>query len=472
MEEDKETIQNKTEKKKKTKTIVKLCILLALVASPFAYQYFTNKPYTEPESPIPNDKPAITQQTFEDLPVGVIYEFSDEEQKQFLAFAQKMYEENKEGQPWYDGTDLVNNQDQFLITREGINRYQNEKPEDMLNEDGSLKHPDAFIGFNVSVKDNVDVYNNNIKISKNHVDIDKKINQMIYYEDYFLRENANGNYKNNIINSSWEWYALGDLRGSSDYTVGNTLIPIAVESGYTTIDNKGANMIYSFMEFSSTDYDVYELLEYFANIREYEPNVGLPTMTNMTDSYNIVNSVPDTNIVYYYPTRVVKLDDKTVIVDIRVDGGEYVGYSSKCDIFSKIMQSNTTNDHMTNWTRKEVGEDYTVFARYFISDISQYMVSELGLSPVNATSISSFRIHGNGNHHLDYDIVLNDSAKGLMKDYFIKIKETLANDDLVSTKEIMQEIAPKYGISYTDAINIWGLYMIPSVIGSSGFTLI
>ena len=467
MEENKETIQNKTEKKKKTKTIVKLCVLLALVISPFAYQYFTNKPYTEPESPIPNDKPAITQQAFEDLPVGVIYEFSDEEQKQFLALAQKIYEENKEGQPWYDGTD-IDNKDQFLTTREGINRYQNEKPEDMLNEDGSLKHPDAFIGFNVSVKDNnpAMLINSSTRLIANETKINKRINQMLYYEDYFLRENATGNYKNNIINGTWEWYALGDLRGFSDYTIGNTLIPVAVESGYTTIDNKGANMIYSFMEFSSTDYDVYELLEYFANIREYEPNIGLPTMTDMTDSYNIVNSVSDTNIVYYYPTRVVKLDDKTVIVDIRVDGGEYVGYMNKFDISSKIMQSNTTNDHLSNWTQKKVGEDYTVFARYFISDTSQYMVSELGLAPVNATSISSFwSIDGTGNGHPDYDIVLNDAAKSLMKEYFIKVKETLTNGGLVSTKEIMKEIASKYSISYVDAINIWGLYMI------SGLTL-
>ena len=186
MDNEKETKKNK---KIKLSTIIIGLALVAALGGGIWWTFIGSKPQgpdlVEPE------KEAITQESFEELPVGLIYEFSEEEQQAFLELAKKNYEEYGDKAP--DMWGVFNSDEFFYEERWGITRKNNTNPTEMLNEDGSLRYPDGFYGFVVSNRDyNLQAQEN---VRQNYelitdADINAKVNQMLNVEQYYLVQNT------------------------------------------------------------------------------------------------------------------------------------------------------------------------------------------------------------------------------------------------------------------------------------------
>lgn len=203
----------------------------------------------------------------------------------------------------------------------------------------------------------------------------------------------------------------------------------------------------------------YQFLEESAEMQY--PKTYVSGLTGSISKYNIADSIDSKNTSYYFPTRVWKAADNNVFVDIQIENGGMLSSYDVEKINNNIIYSNMSGvkeDSLYLFDQEKV---FLVDARYFDSDISQGMLPEFGLKLANRAPWEPF---GDMTAHSSYDVVLNDDANNLLRDYFKEVKR-LHNEDLpINTLEIMKEISEQHNIPFEDAINIWAVHTLSSVL--------
>lgn len=489
MDNEKETNKNK---KVKLSTVVIVLVLVAVVGGGLWWTLIGSKP--QGPALVESDKEPITQESFEELPVGLIYEFSEEEQQEFLELAKKNYEEYGDKAP--DMWAYHNGMEFFYEERWGITRKNNTNPTEMLNEDGSLRYPDGFYGFVVSNRDynepiQDDLIENGTLITE--VDITEKVNMFLNVENYYLVQNngiggaysENGHALSVFYGTDWDRflydYLTPDEEGSYDETSMGMLmnVPIrdllkrAVDSKFLNAENLNTNKIFELM-FAPHGYpDPYELADEF-RIGEHGLYRLVDNMEGVPSTYNVVDEIPDENVSYYFPTKVWKIDNNTVVVDIQIENGDMLGAIEIEELMTKVSQSNTTETLNAYGTGTELNEDsYVVYTRLFNSDLTQGVMPDYGVGIANYTNCSGWSFGYNyGGFGPGYTYVYNDTAKNVLRYYYSQVKSLIESGQPISSQNILEEAADMYGISYHDAVNIWGTYYISHVYEVPMYTLV
>lgn len=451
-------------------------------------EYFPKK-LSENLPVISKDIEQITQEEFEKLDKGVIYEFSNEEKESFLNYAHVLYEEYKHvGTPQQGGgsnADYV-----YYSIREEVVRHKNKKPENMLNLDGSLKYPEAFTGFVISNRMqsfDKEVPGRDDSWTSSKTNVNYKANAFLLTEKFYLTYN-NGNEKNYkkekalfSINSNEDWYNEFQklLNNSINMypNARNTLPMKMLQNGFFSKENKYTNKIFEILAAGNWDgidtagicnsYDVAAYLmndasgEYFINYLE-----------NIPQKYNIIDDIPDENVSYFYPTKVWKIDNNNIIVDICIDNGDMLDPVDVNEIKAKIVQSNTVGKISGFQTDGTISnkEDYVVYARYFFDDLTQGVFPDGGVSIANYSCAEGWSLGRNSGFDLGgYTYVFNEKAKDVLRDYWGTVANKLEKDEIIDTQKILKNVAKKQNIPYKDALNIWATYLVSHISENDSF---
>ena len=488
--------ENEVKAKKIGKSKWTILFLVGVLAGGSIY-FFTkggNKILQPTYTPPVVNKETITQEEFENLPVGVIYEFSEEEQKQFLEEAKKKYETYKDAMPeahsevcvaekenefdcYYDVNEPIQysenksfhnydgayyhsgvNQDIVYWPRPDVIRRKNESPTDMLNNDGSLKYPDGFYGY-VTYSDS---YKKSFGESSytglaTGDNITDKVNQILLYEDYYLtNEMTNGN-----IHGGWEDFVKSKLNANYEgYSNASILEQRFLKSELASQKLNGTKSFIDLMFANNYESDAYQIAKEYSK-RDLSSYSVVNYVENIPSKYNIYDSVPKEGVAYYYPTKIWKINNATIVVDVRIDDGELLSKHDVAEIQGKIMQSNTESWNF--WNDKPVVSTgkYMVFARYFNEDMTQGLIPDFGVEMVNYGS------SGNNGILADFDWILyasdyayNDIAKDVVRRYYAILSEKYSNGESFSSKEILTQVSNETGVPYMDALNIWASYYI------------
>lgn len=489
MDNEKETNKNK---KVKLSTVVIVLVLVAVVGGGLWWTLIGSKP--QGPALVESDKEPITQESFEELPVGLIYEFSEEEQQEFLELAKKNYEEYGDKAP--DMWGVFNSDEFFYEERWGITRKNNTIPTEMLNEDGSLRYPDGFYGFVVSNRDyNLQAQEN---VRQNYelitdADINAKVNQMLNVEQYYLVQNngVGGAYSENgkalSLDYGTDWdrflydYLTPNEEGDGDKTsmgmlmndTVRNLLKRAVDSGLLNAENINTNKIFELMYAPQFYFDAYELADEF-RIGEHGLYKLVENMEGIPSAYNVINDIPDENVSYYFPTKVWKIDNNTIVVDVQIENGDMLGAIEIQEIYAKIAQSNTTETLNYYGNVTELNDSsYVVYTRLFNSDLTQGVMPDYGVGIANYTLADGWELGSNyGNYSPGYLYAYNDTAKNVLRYYYSQVKSLMESGDAISSQRILESAAEQYDISYHDAVNIWGTYYISHVYELGYYTLV
>lgn len=431
---------------------------------------------------ISKDIETITPEGFAEMDKGVIYEITEEEKESYLNYAEALYEEYKHvGVAQKDGAS--NGSEIYYLVREDVIRRKNEKPEDMLNLDGSLKYPEAFTGFVISNKkyafDNIAPGRfDSWKSSSTNVNY--KANAFLLTEEFYLTYN-NGN-ENNYreenalfsIESSDKWNdelekVLNSNIEEYNYGAQNTLAMKMLQNGFFDAENKYTNKIFELLavgywhmnEAGSNAYDVAANFMY-NNSGDYM----FDDLENIPEKYNIVDELPEENVAYFYPTKVWKINDKTVVVDICIKNGDMLDGIDMKEIVAKIAQSNTTGDiskYSSNGTISKE-DDYIVYARYFFDDLTQGVYPDGGVSIANYTTANGWNlVKGSGYELSGYTYVFNEKAKDVLRGYWGTVADKLEKGEKIDTQSILKTIAENEEIPYKDALNIWATHLVSHI---------
>lgn len=414
---------------------------------------------------------AITKESFEDLPVGLIYEVPEDLQKQYKEAAIAKYETYKHLGAQQEGSIAISQPEHYLTTREDVIVRNNSKPSDMLNEDMSLRYPDMFYGFIIHdesitgalSKEIVKAYSGGSADFKNEKSMAKKMNQIFYVEKEF----NNGMTIHQHYGSTMENSYMGYVNGATgqDYPEAE-LFRRAVKSDFYKSDKEigVVRTIFQYM-FATTASSgdayaaAYHDMEnngssyYFNEVKEIDL---------FPEKYNDVENWEDTYGVYYYPTAVWKVDDNTIVVDIAVENGNRMAVGDMYEILTKINQANAhsgNNSSTQLYPYQELKEDtYLVMGRFFdAQNITNGIVPEYGTCVLNYKNIGDWT-NGAWSSHERGTYVFNDKAQKFLKEFYdILEKELKTNNDL-STKKMIQQAAKKTGISYQDALNIYATH--------------
>lgn len=427
---------------------------------------------------ISKDTEAITPESFVEMDKGVIYEITEEEKESYLDYAEKLYKAYKHvGVAQKDGGS--NGIETYYQIREDVVRRRNEKPEDMLNADGSLKNPEAFTGFVISNKKYAFDYavpgrDDTWTSPKTNVNI--KANSYLLIEDFLLTyNNGNKNFFNEdegifAINSPevWREASIDALKMDiSAYDGQNSLILKMLEAGFFEGENKYTNKIFEMLAAGRWDnphniqsgYDV--AASWIYNRRGEAIVEGLE---NIPEKYNVIDELPDENVTYFYPTKVWKVDDNTIVVDICIKNGDMLDTIDTKEIVAKIVQSNTMGEISPYKNQSDLRDDYVVYARYFYDDLTQGVYPDGGISIVNyATADGWDLVSGMGGGLGGYSYVFNDKAKDVLRGYWGTVADKLANNEKIDTLSILKDIAKKENIPYKDAINIWATHFVSRI---------
>ena len=481
MEENKEVIQDEVKEPEKKKSWKKWGILLAiaLVCGGGWFIYDSTKPKPVILEPT---KPAITKETFDELPVGVIYEYSEEEKKEFIEYAKQKYNDfgsypTMQSRFWPSEPSDFNNF--FYEQRPDIARRSNKSPEEMLNDDFSLRYPDAFTGFTISSKkNNGDYYDWDVD-SIRDVDINERVNQFLNVEEYYLVHNKGGGgsafsgdrtnpwYSDNY-STAWNEYlrkrVLPNIRGYSG-TPG-ILTQRALESGLFNKENLNTNKIFELMYTATTAYpEAYEIADSF-RVGGHWLTPLVTELESVPSAYDVVDQLPEDIVVYFYPTKVWKVDNNTIVVDVQIDGCDCLGTLDTNEITMKIIQSNTDDELNANKgiasIPKMTDDTYIVYVRLFNSDLTQGFFPDYGVGVANYSHTDDWGLPLLSRQE-GFVYSYNQTAQNVLRQYYAKVKELFETNMSISTKQILTEVASNNGISYHDAVNIWGTYYISHV---------
>lgn len=432
----------------KIKGVILLILLLAIpVGLLLGVGYLKDKDNREILEKLDKKAPAITQQSFEDLPVGLIYEYSEEDKAEFLEMAKDP--EFSAGQFFQETVELT------------------------LAEDGSLRRPEGFIGRLETNLDGKSKYESEdmtehlvldkmieSRFDANGLDIDKVVNRILHYEEYW-----NNGGKVSVNFSGWKWLIDSNYTSLYDDFYGDEIMKRAMDSEFLKTDVGVNHLPYEFMFFGPLIRNPYYMLMEAANNQPDDNylSVQFNGLSSKLEKYNEADKYSGTVTTYYFPTKVWKLDDKHIIVDVQIENGSML---STLDINKLVSKINYANAEVVDQEDTEGQEafmvngtydpetDFTVSARYFDSDITQGFRPDFGMSIAN-------RYQGYGANfntgHFRKDIVLNEQAKELLKDYYKEINRCMENNETISTLNILKELASKHNMSHEEAVNIWAV---------------
>ena len=412
---------------------------------------------------------AISKQDFEDLPVGLIYEVPEEDQKAYLEAAKAKYETYKHLGATQEGSIASNQPEHYLAAREDVIVRNNSQPSDMLNDDMSLRYPDMFYGFiihdeNITgalSKEIVDIYSDGSADFKSEEKMANKMNQIFYVEKEFNEEMTIHQHYGGTMESSYMGYVMGAT--GEDYPEAELFRRATVSDFFKSDKEIGVvRTIFQYMFFANygSQGDPYGAAyhDMYNNGSSYYFN-KVDSIDLFPEKYNDVENWEDTYGVYYYPTAVWKVDNNTIVVDIAVVNGDRMASGDRYEILAKINQANThlgNNSSTQLYPSQELNEDtYLVMGRFFDAEnITNGIVPEYGTHVLNYKNIGNWT-NGACSKHDRGTYVFNDEAKEFLKEFYdILEKELEANNDL-STQKMIQQAAKKTGISYQDALNIY-----------------
>ena len=477
------------------KTILLMCsfIFIAVIFLGGMYVYVNKDKLFEPPKTlsenlpdISNDNEAITPESFAEMEKGVIYEITEEEKEFYLDYAKALYEEYKHvGVAQKEGGSSGNKI--YYQIREDVQRRKNEKPEDMLNSDGSLKHPEAFTGFVISNRHYAFDYavpGRDDSWTSPKTNVNRKANAFLLTEEFYLTYN-NGNEKNYseeeclfVIPSSEEWKesTLESLNFSVDNPNGqNTLILKMINAGFFDTENKYTNKIFEMLAAGDWNSNIRVQNAYdIAATWMFDPagESIVDGLENIPEKYNIVNKLPDENVTYFYPTKVWKIDNNTVVVDICIVNGDMLDPIDTNEIVAKIVQSNTTKEisYYSSDGSIDQKDDYVVYARYFFEDLTQGVFPDGGVSIVNYGTADSWNlVDGMGSGLGGYTYVFNEKAKDVLRGYWGTVAKKLETGEKIDTQAILKVVAKEEGIPYKDALNIWATYLVSHISEKDAF---
>lgn len=480
MEENKEVIQDEAKELEKKKSWKKWGTLLAiaLVCGGGWFIYDSTKPKPVILEPT---KPAITKETFDELPVGVIYEYSEEEKKEFIEYAKQKYNDfgsypTMQSKLWTSEPSDFDKS--FYEQRPDVARRSNQSPEEMLNDDFLLRYPDAFTGFTISSKkNNGDYYDWDVD-SIRDVDINERVNQFLNVEEYYLIHNKGGggyDFTADKKYPSCDNYAEAWDQFMDEYTltsiIGNSGTPgfltkRAYKSGLFNKENLNTNKIFELMYTATTAYpEAYELADLFRTGGHWLTPL-ISGLENVPSAYDVVDQLPEDVVVYFYPTKVWKVDNNTIVVDVQVDGCDCLGALDTNEIFMKIIQSNT-NDELNAYKSTAsiptmTDDSYIVFMRLFNSDLTQGFLPDYGIGVANYSHTDAWGLPLLSKQE-GFVYSYNQTAQNVLRQYYAKVNELFDANMPISTKQILTEVASNNGISYHDAVNIWATYYISHV---------
>lgn len=477
-----EKIRLKKEKTaKRNKVILTLLAVLIVggTAGYFGYQHYLtqkgiNDGYISPEPTLP----AIDQKTFEELPVGVIYEVPEELQEQYLKAAKAKYEKYKDLGPQQMVT--LSHPGNYLETREDVTPRRNEKPSDMLNEDMSLRYPDMFYGFVIHDQELTQEGEDRFYLSfretyKEDNTCSNKMNQILFVEDYYSN---GGKIAYNAFPGGFDQEYLEYLTGSdiSNYPY-ITTTKLAIDSGLMKLskDQGILKTLFTTMYFPALAYtgeDQYDTAKRIMQIHNTQYFHEADDVEGFSDKYNARNEVEDIYPIFFYPTKVWKIDDKTIVVDIQVENANNMNKFDTFEMLTKLVQANLTTIteeyEVYEFPDYDKENTYLVMGRFFNSDLTQGILPDLGYYPINYFGLDSTFIGGSGYLNGNY-YVFNDKAKEFLRDYYSILKEKLANDETPSTREMLKQSAKENNISYDDAMDIFITHYVQSTkIAGSG----
>ena len=478
-----EKIKAKREKsEKRNKVILALLVVLAIggVAGYFGYQYYLTQKgisdgYISPEPTLP----PIEQKTFEELPVGVIYEVPEELQEQYLKAAKAKYEKYKDLGSQQEMT--VNHPGNFLEKREDVTPRRNEKPSDMLNDDMSLRYPDMFYGFVIHNQEKTQegedwFFEVPLRLFKEENTASNKMNQILFIEDYYKNNGKIGEFYQNRGGFDKEYF-----NGITDSSLSKypylTTVELAINSGLIKLskDQGILKTLFTTMYFPSLGYtgeDQYDIAKRIMYNHTTEHFKEADNVKGFIDKYNARDELPDTYPIFFYPTKVWKIDEKTIVVDIQVDGARGMNMFDTFEMLTKLVQANLTTitEEYEVYEYPEYNKDntYLVMGRFFNSDLTQGILPDLGYYPINYFGLDSTFI-GDSSFLKGNFYVFNEKAEGFLRDYYSILKEKLENNEMPSTREMLKQAAKENNISYNDAMEIFIThYLQATKFGDSG----
>ena len=468
-------------KEKRNKVIKKVLAVTAVLAIAGGAGYFGYLKYEEQKgidagyvSPEPT-LPAIDQQTFEELPQGVIYEVSEEDQQKYLEAAKAKYEAYKH--LGAQQTTDFQKPEIWQAEREDVTPRRNEKPSDMLNDDMSLRYPDMFYGFVIhdesitsSARKNATL-NRDEEYNSNNTAVNK-MNQILWVEDYY--NNGGKIFQNySSLERKYQGYVNGEAPSKNAPYM--QIINRAIKANYFESDKEQGvvNTLFDYFAFPLSAMDGQDWYDIAFDCAAITNNTYFNEAKNIIgfdEKYNAFNEMPETNPVFYYPTRVWKLDENTIVVDIQVEGADNLSRYDMYEILAKLTQGNITkkSESFSIFNKPTVSdEEYLVMGRFFNSDLTQGIMPDLGTYPINYFGYNFYYVGNDGTYGNLY--VFNDKAKEFLKDYYSILRNRLDNDETPSTREMLKKAAKQNNISYDDAMGIYVTHFLQSTrMGNNG----
>lgn len=473
-------------KKKKLKKTLLTCLLIGgcyLGYKIYQYVEMQNLIKNGIVSPEPTLE-AVDQKTFEELPVGVIYEVPEELQNQYLNSAKAKYEKYKDLGPQQTATDLWN-PDHYATEREDVVVRGNKKPSDMLNDDMSLRYPDMFFGFIIH-DENITGSRSEVweSYATNQPNLDfrydgamaDKMNQIFYVEDQYLNGGINfakayGKNKEDL--GDFYKTQLNDANVNAPHNPVLQSVVRGIESGfYGDNSNKDVKTLFSYMYMSGNpSLDQYDTAYHYMNnsYSSYYYN-EVTKIDLLPEKYNDVKNLDDTCPVYFYPTKVWKIDNNTIVVDINVVNGDRMTFDDITEILTKFHQANRAYDEiilMNDESRPiddfipyiELEDDtYLVLGRFFDAEgITNGIMPEYGTFVLNYQKIGDW-YNGTTTYNERGLFVFNKKAKEFLSEFYDILEEELNNNGKPSTQKMIKQAAKKVGISYQDGLNIYATH--------------
>ena len=463
--------KEKTNKKKKL--VLGALAVLLLGGGIFGYKMYQNYQMQQlidggMASPEPT-LPAIDQKTFEELPVGVIYEVPKELQEQYIEAAKAKYEKYGHLGPQQKSFFGNANMHDQLKAREDITPRDNNEPSDMLNDDMSLRYPDMFYGFIIH-DDNLEGVNVDSLANKRYDgyreynSVARAMNSILYIEDYYTNNGKIGNMSKSLESEYLAELSLSQLPRHASLQ----MMKEAMKSGLIE-SSKNADMIYllfKYMAYHTTiglnGINVYgsaHSMMAVDNIDYFHEADGITVDDAL--KYDVSKECTEAMPVFYYPVRVWKVDNNSIVVDIQMENGGHLQTADVLEIYVKLSQSNLSDEskeYKTGDIIEYSSDKYVVYGRLFNSDITQGVLSEYGSFPINYKSLGVQSLDYTTCHGLTY--VPNEKAENLLRDFYTEVKEQLEVKKSPSTKEILRSVAKKNGIPYNDALAIYGTYYL------------
>lgn len=451
-------------------------ITIALLIGGTVGYYFVNDYLTEKKkqefietglmSPDPVQE-AISETTWEELPVGLIYEVPEELQEEYLGYAKAKYEKYKDLGPQQRVSEYTDVPLVYLEKREDVIPRYNEKPSDMLNNDFSLRYPDMFFGFIIhdeKITGNDSKYlatseNRNAQFGENFVQ--DKMNQILFVEDYY--SNGGRLYGNETLARKYLGSANGgQIKRPQQYATARSL-----KSGFLEEKKNVVDGIFEYMftagnvVWNDAYQDAYEIMA----IKNTEYFKEADNIDDFPEKYNDVDSWEDSYPVFYYPTKVWKIDNNTIVVDFEVVNGDRMASADMYEILAKLIQSNQTtvskNLDFANYETIEYSENmYMVLGRFFDSeDITNGLLAEHGTHILNYTTLNNW-YNGCWPFMDRGTYVFNDKAKDFLSDFYDLLENDLNSGKIPSTRQLLKKAASMNNISYNDAMSIYSSYYV------------